>query len=52
MLGAAIIIVVLVVAIPVAVLMSGGAGAAIIGWVLRTDADTRNEGSELVDLNG
>ncbi len=52
MIGVAIIVVVLVVAIPVAVLVSGGVGAAIIGWVLRTDADARNEGSELIDLNG
>lgn len=51
-LGAAIIVVVLVIAIPVSVLMSGSIGAGVIGWFLRDDADKRNEGSELVDLNG
>lgn len=52
MLGAAIIVLVIVVVIPVSVLMSGGLGAAVIGWVLRNDVDQRNEGSELLDLNG
>ena len=52
MLGAAIMVVVLVIAIPVGVLMSGAVGAWIIGHVLRSDADVRHEGSELIDLNG
>lgn len=52
MLGAIIAAIVIVVVIPVSVLMSGGLGAAIIGWFLRDDADNRHEGSELVDLNG
>lgn len=51
-LGAAIILFVLLVFIPVSVLMSGSIGAALIGWFLRDDADKRNEGSELIDLNG
>ena len=52
MLGAAIIVIVLVIAIPVGILMSGAIGAWIIGHFLRSDADARHEGSELVDLNG
>ncbi len=52
MLGAAIIVIVLVIAIPVAVLMSGSIGALIIGWFLRSEADATHEGSELIDLNG
>jgi hypothetical protein len=52
MIGVAIIVVVLLVAIPVGVLMSGGIGAALIGHFLRTDADERNQDSELLDLNG
>lgn len=52
MLGAAIIVLVLVIAIPVAVLMSGSVGALIIGWFLRNEADATHEGSELIDLNG
>ncbi len=52
MIGVAIIVVVLVIAIPVGVLMSGAVGAGIIGFFLRKDVDTTHEGSELVDLNG
>lgn len=51
-LGAAIIVIVLVVVIPVSVLMSGSIGALLIGWALRDNADKAHEGSELVDLNG
>ena len=52
MLGAAIIVIVLVVVIPVSVMMSGAVASAIIGWFLRDEADKNHEGSELVDLNG
>ena len=52
MLGAAIMVFVLVIAIPVGVMVSGALGSVIIGWVLRTDVDDRHEGSELLDLNG
>lgn len=52
MIGAAIIVVVLLVAIPVGLMMSGAFGAMIIGWVLRTDVDARHQDSELLDLNG
>ena len=52
MLGAAIIVFVLVIAIPVSILMSGAAASAIIGWFVRDAADKNHEGSELIDLNG
>ena len=52
MLGAAIIVIVLVIAIPVGVLMTGGLLSAVIGWFVRDEADKNHEGSELVDLNG
>jgi hypothetical protein len=52
MLGAAIIVFVLVIAIQVAVLMSGSIGAMLIGVFLRNEADATHEGSELIDLNG
>ena len=52
MIGVAIIVVVLLVAIPVGVLRSGAFGAMNIGWVLRTDVDSRHQDSELLDLNG
>jgi hypothetical protein len=51
MAGAILMAVVLVVVIPIAVCMSGAALAALLGWSLKEDADARNEGSELIDLN-
>jgi hypothetical protein len=50
-LGAAILIFVIVVVIPVGVLVSGGVLSAVLGWLLKSDAEARNEGSELIDLN-
>lgn len=51
MLGALILAFVLVVAIPVAVLMSGAVLAAGLGFSLKSDAEAAHKGSELVDLN-
>lgn len=51
MAGAVLMVIVLVLAIPVAVCMSGAVVAALLGWSLKADAEARNEGSELVDLN-
>lgn len=51
MLGAAIIVVILVIGIPVAVLVSGAVGAGILGWLVKSDVDHSHEGSELLDLN-
>lgn len=51
MLGAIIITVIILVMIPVAVCMSGGIIAAILGWALRDNAEATHEGSELIDLN-
>jgi hypothetical protein len=45
----AIIIVLLL--LPVMVLMSGGVASALIGFFLGRDADARNAGSELLDLD-
>ena len=36
---------------PVLVLMTGAFGAAIIGQLMKKDAEVRNEGSELIELN-
>jgi len=47
----AVIIVVVLLLIPVGVVMSGAVLAAILGWSLKTDAEDRNEGSELIELN-
>jgi hypothetical protein len=51
MVGPIIIIVVLVVAIPVGVVMSGAVMAAILGWGLKSDVEEAHEGSELIELN-
>ncbi len=51
MIGAIILIFALVVVIPVGVLMSSTIAAGILGWALTTDAEARNEGSELIELN-
>ncbi|HVF31604.1 MAG TPA: hypothetical protein VM933_01095 [Acidimicrobiales bacterium] len=51
MLGAVIIVVVVVVALPVAFLMTGGVLSAVFGWVAKTHAEDTHPGSELTDLN-
>jgi hypothetical protein len=51
MVGALILAFVIVVAIPVAVMMSGPIVAALLGQTLTEDAEVRHEGSELVDLS-
>ena len=51
MLGPVIILVVLLVAIPVGVSMTGGIVAAILGWALRDDAAERHKDSELLELS-
>lgn len=49
--GAIIIVVVLVIAIPVAVIISGLVIAALLGWSLKDTVEHDHEGSELVELN-
>jgi len=49
--GAVILVFALVIAIPVGFLMSTTIAAGILGWSLTTDAEARNEGSELIELN-
>ena len=51
MIGAVIIVVVLVFALPFMLFASGAAVAAILGWSLKADAEQRYEGSELIELN-
>ncbi|HZA00254.1 MAG TPA: hypothetical protein VE575_15950 [Acidimicrobiales bacterium] len=51
MAGAIILAIIIVVAIPVALCMSGAVAAALLGWSLTDDAKTRHDGSELLDLN-
>ena len=47
----AIAIVVALLLIPVLVLISGGVFAAVFGQVLEADAEQRNEGGELLELD-
>jgi len=51
MLGPIIIVVVLLVAIPVGVLMSGGVAAGLLGFFVNDDVDRSHEGSELLETN-
>ena len=51
MIGAIILAIVIVIAIPVGVLMSGGAAAAVIGHFLKEEGEASHEGSELIELN-
>jgi hypothetical protein len=48
--GPIIILVLLLVAIPVGVLVSGGVYAAVLGTIAAKDADVRNEGTEYVEM--
>lgn len=48
-LGALVIVVVLL-AIPVMVLVSGAAAAALLGHVLRREGEATHPGSELIEL--
>jgi len=49
--GVIVILIVLVVAIPVTVLISGGIISAILGYFLKEEAETAHEGSELIETN-
>ena len=49
--GAIVLAVVIVVVLPVAFMMSGGAVAALLGWSLWNYAEVTHEGSELVETN-
>ena len=50
MAGAIAIVVVLVI-FPSLVLMTGGVGSAIVGFLLQRDGEIRHEGSELLDID-
>jgi hypothetical protein len=45
-----LIVIVLLVVIPVGVLVSGAALSGVLGWLLKSDADERYEGTEYVEL--
>lgn len=47
----AIAMIIWLLVLPVAVLMTGAVASAVIGHFLWKDADTRHDGSELIDTN-
>jgi hypothetical protein len=49
--GAIVVVVAMVVVLPPLLFGSGALVAALLGWLLRDDAEARHEGSELIDLN-
>lgn len=51
MIGAAVIVLVIVVVIPVSVMASGAIATAVLGHLLKNEAEASHEGSELIDLN-
>lgn len=51
MLGAIILAVIILVAIPVSVCMTGAMVAAILGWALKDNSEQTHEGSELIDIS-
>ena len=51
MVGAVIIVIVCVIVIPVGVMATGAAIAAIFGASLKSHAEATHEGSELIDTN-
>ena len=51
MLGAIIIAVIILIAIPVSIMMTGAIVAGILGWSLKDNGEATHEGSELIDLS-
>ena len=51
MIGPIGITIVLIVVIPVSVLVSGAVASGLLGYFLKEEAETANEGSELIELN-
>jgi len=49
--GAIAVVIALVVVIPIAVIMTGGILAAVIGTLLKINGEQEHEGSELIELN-
>ena len=51
MFWAIVLAVIIVAVLPVTFLMTGGAIAAILGWLLKENGEATHEGSELIELN-
>ncbi len=46
-----VLIVLALLLLPVLMMLGGAVLSAILGWSVKTNVDTANEGSELLDLN-
>lgn len=51
MVGVALILIVLLVALPVGVAMFGAVLAGLLGWTLKDNGEATHEGSELIELS-
>ena len=51
MLGAVIVAAIIVVILPPLYFITGGILSAIMGWLLKHEAEEEHAGSELIDLN-
>jgi hypothetical protein len=51
MLGPIVLVVILLVAIPVSVMMTGAVVAGLLGWTLKENGEATHEGSELIDIS-
>jgi hypothetical protein len=51
MLGAILMLIALLIVIPVAVIISGGILAGVIGTLFKVNAEKTHEGSELLETN-
>jgi hypothetical protein len=47
----AVVIIIALLLFPVIAIMGSATIAALLGWALHRDAEDRNEGSELIDVN-
>jgi hypothetical protein len=51
MLGPILLALTILVVIPVSIILTGAVVAGILGWSLKENGESTNEGSELIDLN-
>jgi hypothetical protein len=49
--GAIVLAVIIVAVLPVIFLMTGGAIAVVLGWLLKENGEATHEGSEFIGLN-
>ena len=50
-LGAIILAVIIVIALPIGFMLGGAAAAALLGWTLKNEGEESHPGSELLETN-